>query len=277
MERHLHRVHTEKPSAEAVETGAIPLFDFDAKTGEIDVVLEKPHVEARVARAALRLVESQEPAVRPEHPETLTVTELAEMIDRERDTPVHDDVYSELGGGIPNHWGEAAHSYRFENAIDAYEDWHEHTRQAVERYRLADMTTSDFDAMRIADQKRFSGDAFILMESMKTVGRLLADTEHDVRSNQTLVNIFGATHELHELHSYGRILQSMVHELEEDGLAGRIRSQLNVPSPRVRNSQFYYDRRNKALANAERHRKRYGTVQVRWEKGRFVAHPLPIR
>ena len=261
------------------KTAPVPLFDLDWDgSGEphresLDTGIQEVLTEAK--ESALKVLGEKAVAgaekllkQRTEHPRLLTVEDAMATLEAWREQHEDDDAYSELGGGVQRSYLESrAEGLRFTRALDAYEPWHNHTRQAIEQYRLGDMQKADFDHMTKRDRALFSSRAFAFLEGMKSTKRLIDGAGDDLRSEPNLAHLYGDSRRPEDLRLYGKILEGMVRDVEESGLTGKIRDELNIPRP---GSRYYNDRRRLALDHAKTHRQRYGTLQVSYNKGRFI-------
>ena len=196
-------------------------------------------------------------------PHHFSLDNVIEDIARRRSAE-REDAYSDLGGGV--HQFEYGRNRDFVAAIDAYEPWHDETRDAVERFRLYDMTAASFDAMTQEDRRRFSLHSFSFLDKVKKLHHFIDIDDGRVAQGSFLYNRFGSHHAPSELQSYSQTLTHLIKGIAQTGLDEKIRAQVGIPPVTWSN---YSKKRTEALKKAVDDERRHGSMGVVYERGKF--------
>ncbi len=252
------------------ETAPVTLFeawDETGFTGEIETApeqtQERPSIEALGRRAARSIVEL---SPLPQRPRTIEVGDVLREIAESRDASDDHDAYSDLGGGMQSYrLQERAGRQRFIVPLDSYQEWHGRTRQAIEQYRLSDMSLGDYEQMTAADRKRFNLHLFAFQDGVRRDKQYIEACDGHIPQGSHLESALRGRF-ASEVMAYARTLGYLAEDIERTGLISIVRSTLGVPQP---NRTWYQERRIKALDAFQKDRKRRGEVQVVFERGKL--------
>lgn len=240
---------------------ASQLFGEWDERGFIAEAAEK--VKKRVAKDIGREAVTQSQLDRDMTPRRSSLDDVIQDIAKRRGAE-REDAYSDLGGGI--HQFEYGRNRDFVAAIDAYEPWHDETRNAVEQFRLYDMTVASFDAMTQEDRRRFSLQSFAFLDKVKKLHHFIDIDGGRVAQGSFLYGRFGSQRVPSELQSYSQTLTHLMKGIAQTGLDEKIRLQVGIPPETWSN---YHKKRVEALKKATDDERRHGSVAVVYERGKF--------
>lgn len=254
-------------SPETAPTALFEAWDETGFTGEVEViptqVEKRPSLEALGRKAARSVVEIVQ---QPTHPRTLEIGDVIGRIAAERDTIDSEDAYSDLGGGMQAYrLAERANGQRFVVPLDNYQDWHKQTRQAVEQYRLSDISLVDHERMTAADRKRFDLHLFAFCDKLQHTKVYIESCGGNVPQGSHLEHEFKGRASA-ELMSYAKTLGYLADDIEKTGLLAAARGALGLPLP---NKSWYQAKRVKVLGTFSKDRKRHGDIRMVFERDKF--------
>ena len=255
------------------ETQPVPLFElgangelspFDTEQRQGDRETTALRLGSEAARS-VRLVEHEDDT----YPATMTVEALSARLLAYREDDTQEDAYSELGGGLRAYREVAQPTVRFQRAIEGYEDWHTPTRDAVERFRLAEMTPHDFQAMLEGDKRHFSTQMYYFLKDMHNIETNIWNADGDVRLSEKLQKRFGRNRSIDDMMRYGKILHTIQQDIEATGIPILVREKLGVSNHPAHAADLRKQR--ELLRRAEQDRAKYGELTMEYSAGRFRA------
>lgn len=260
----------QKIDAVSTETAPVALFeawDETGFTGEVEVITEqapvRPSLEALGRKAARNVVEVVQ---QPAYPHSLAIGDVLSRVSAERDAIDSEDAYSDLGGGVQAYrLIERANGRRFIEPLDNYQEWHHQTRDAVEQYRLSEITLGERHRMTAADRKRFDLHLFGFCDKIQHMKSHIEACDGKIPQGFYLEREFAGRSSA-ELMAYTKTLGHLITGIEGTGLLGAARDTLGLPSP---SKHWYQSKRIKALERFSKDRKRHGEIQVVFESGKF--------
>lgn len=215
-----------KPPSDFYDGDGTPMDAPDEKLFDIPVSVSDERFVHVGASAVSRIMERAPSDGRHPH----TVEELIAERKRKSHLPEREDAYAALGGGIPAYREtELTRDERLEGCLEAYEDWHVDTKEAVERYGVVDVTPKELRAMKEEYFKQYSLHFYGFLHSIEATARLIKsyDGRTDIPMDQFLKDRYpGRSWE--DLHAYQKRLGYLRDELEETGIPEVVRHELGI-------------------------------------------------
>ncbi len=249
------------------ETAPVPLFDgWDEEGFKQELPRQDASAEIIRGKIGRRALAGQERGA-PRYPRERPIQDVIAELKQSREREDRDDPYGDLGGGLRTSLrNEYGRRYGFIDPIEAYQDWHTETQQAVEQLRLYDMTTADIAAMTKHDRRIFSLHAFSFDESLKSTAHLIDVYQGEVLSGSPLERRFGRLRTPSELISYRKTLLQLHGAIGQSDVMTAVRQELSIPSPK---QHWYYEARSKVLHKACADKQKRGDVIAVYERDKF--------